>query len=118
MSRKSHLKEGKYNTYYTDPELISMLAKNRGISFEEAKNILEDVIDCIRTCIITNEYLNLKKLGLFKVHQRKTGKKYGKFDSEKTIPITNTLRFTTSKSMRNLLNDQIRKKMYNVGKEE
>ncbi len=101
---------GKYTKYSTDPEFISLLAKELDIIPEEAKVISKVFVECVRSCIVRNGVLNIRSLGFFHTKSRKAGKARNiRTGEEMVIPLTMRILFKPSHSIKQAVNERSKK---------
>jgi len=93
----------------TDPELISMIAKELNISVWETKKILNVTIDSVRKCIDLNGYVNLRRLGRLFIKPRKRSRFKNFRGKIIEIPVMYMVRFKSSDSMRRFVNRKLAK---------
>ena len=105
---KTNYKFEKHSSH-TDPELVSKIARELDTSTFKAKEILTIVVECIRGCLDTNGFVNIRRLGRFNIRQRKRMRMKNFSGVMIEIPLIYELRFSSSSSLRSFINKKVLK---------
>jgi nucleoid DNA-binding protein len=106
-------------TMWTDAELLSEFARKRGISVEESKETINDLVEVIRRLLCVNTFVAIRKLGTFTVRIRKNSKVMDyNTGMMRQLPIIRCVVFKASQSWRNMLNKRDKKEVRQAVKEK
>lgn len=95
----------------TDEDLIFVLASRLRMDPKQAAEVMDKVADSIRKCIVENEALHIRKLGVFFLKKRKPAKVKNFKDEEATVPSFYMIRFKPSVSLKDKVNKEMSTKV-------
>ena len=91
----------------TDPEFITMFAREANISPWEAKDVVNKFVNCLKKCIDLNGHVNVRRLGRLYIRQRKRSR-FRNFNGKMVeIPLIYMLKFKASDSIRSFVNRKL-----------
>lgn len=88
----------------TDPELVSELARVMKLPVQEVKTIIDYITNGIKKNLETNGVVNIRKFGRFYICKRKRAKFKNFKGVMVEIPISYSVKFKASSSLRSLVN--------------
>lgn len=88
----------------TDPELVSDLIKALKMPAQEVKTLIDFVTDSIKKNLERNGVVNIRKFGRFYICKRKRAKFKNFKGVMVEIPISYSVKFKASSSLRSLVN--------------
>ena len=95
--------------YTTDPELIESFATKMSITLDDAKFIINEVVDSIRYLVDKNGTVTVRCLGTFYLMITKRSKVYHPRTREEIkIPLRYKVRFTPANSFKNAINNKVK----------
>lgn len=98
--------------YMTDKEFVSLYAKRLGITVDEALEQIETFTDCFRDCIVMNNALNIRNLGVFTIGSRRnTVVRNPHTGVSAKMPLMYVIKYRASNGFRKLLNRKVKKDM-------
>jgi len=96
--------------YNTDKELISEFARMISVSPDKAKDYIEAFTECVKTVVIRNGAMYIRKLGMFHIKTRKKGKaRNPRTGEEIIIPVTMRILFKPALSLKRAANERVRR---------
>jgi len=91
----------------TDPELLTGLARLMNISVIETKTIVDNVMNGIKKNLELNGVVNIRKFGRFYISKRKKARFKNFKGVMVEIPISYSVKFKASSSLRSLVNSTL-----------
>lgn len=88
----------------TDPELVSELSRIMKLPVQEVKTIIDYIMNGIKKNLETNGVVNIRKFGRFYICKRKRAKFKNFKGIMVEIPISYSVKFKASSSLRSLVN--------------
>jgi nucleoid DNA-binding protein len=88
----------------TDPELVSELARVMKLPVQEVKTVIDYITDGIKKNLEKNGVVNIRKFGRFYICKRKRAKFKNFKGVMVEIPISYSVKFKASSSLRSLVN--------------
>ena len=88
----------------TDPELVSELSRIMKLPVQEVKTIIDYIMNGIKKNLETNGAVNIRKFGRFYICKRKRAKFKNFKGVMVEIPISYSVKFKASSSLRSLVN--------------
>jgi len=119
MSRRKKVNNEYIDTSTLDPELITELSRRENISRQESERRCKIFLDCARSLLIRNQYLTLRRFGLFHIGTRKKSRVYNpRTEQFHEIPLTKVVRFKPAESIKREINREAKEQLIKKLKEQ
>jgi len=107
--RNRYREQDSNKRYTTDPDLIQDFADKCDVTFKDAKFLLDEFIDSIRTIVDKNGAVTIRRLGTFYLKVTKRSKMFiPRTGSEVKIPLRYKIAFTPTNSFKNAVNSKVK----------
>lgn len=102
--------------FQTDPELIVEYATRLGVSCEDAKFLIDVLVDSIQYIIDKDGAVNVRRLGLFFLQVRKRAKMWNPINKEYyKVALKYQVKFSPSGSIKSKVNNRVKENLKKVG---
>lgn len=103
--------------YTTDPDLIQEYMERLDITYDDAKFLVGELVDSIRTVVNKNGSTTIRRLGTFHLGVTKRSKMFvPRTGEEVKIPLRYKIRFAPANSFKNFINGKVKKNISAVNK--
>lgn len=102
--------------FQTDPELIKEYATRLDISLEDAKFLVDALVDSIQYILVKDGVVNIRRLGLFYLKIRKRAKMWNPMAKEYyNVAMKYAVKYSPSGSIKSKANNRVKDNLKRVG---